>query len=147
MKAKIENIDNLRSEILRLKLQRYQQEAIIQHDVHEITEKFKAPLKFFSRMGNVFGDHNKAASVNHDWVTNILRVGLPVMLNKFMFKGSGFFMKTLVTLASQKAATTVNKDLLTGLAGKVSSWFKSKNGKQKPAIRRDYGIPPDSETF
>lgn len=147
MKAKIESVDQLRSEILRLKLQRYQQEAIIQHDINEIKEKLKAPLKFFNRMGNVFNDNNKTATASHDWVTNVLRIGLPIALNKFMFKGSGFFVKTLVTLISQKAATTVNKNKISGLAGQIKSWFKSKNPDRKTALQPDYGIPPDSETF
>ena len=157
MKSRINNIDDLRSEILRLKLERFQQEAVLEDDVKIIVSKIKAPFRFIHKFTAWFGpgkgtdvtvaehDHEQ----NHpDWLTNVMRVGLPVLLNKVVFRNSGFIMKSLVTILSQKAAKNVSKDSVAGLIDKGAEWIRSfKNKKPVKRYQADYGIPPDSETY
>ena len=59
MRSKIENIDDLRSEILRLKLQRFQHEAIIENEVNEIKNKFRLPGILLHKVNTFLGgdDH------------------------------------------------------------------------------------------
>lgn len=150
MKSKIENIDDLRSEILRLKLQRFQHEAIIEEDINKIKDKFRLPSILLSKVNAFFGDlAPDGDKTNHDWVTNALRIGLPVALNKIVFGKSGFIIKSLVALFSQKAAASVNKDTVSSWIDTASSWIKgmTKSRRDKTKLTHDYGIPPDSETY
>ena len=157
MKSRINNIDDLRSEILRLELERFRQEAVIEQDVKQIIYKFKAPFRFVDKVTAFFGkglgtDHGAGAAPEHetqpDWLTNLLRVGLPVVLNKLVFRNSGFIMKSLVTILSQKAAKNINKDSISGLIDKGADFIRNfKNKKALSRLHADYGIPPDSETY
>lgn len=152
MRNKIQNIDDLRSEILRLKLQRFQQEAILQEDVKHVLDKFRGPALMFNKItawfGNGKGDNPKTPQDENDWVTNTFRLGLPVVLNKLIFPRSGFIVKSLVALLSQKAASNVNKDILTDWIDKGANWIRHfKNNKPPKEKHSDYGIPPDSETY
>jgi hypothetical protein len=150
MKSKIENIDDLRSEILRLKLQRFHHEAVIEHDINKIKDKFRIPSILLHKFNTWFGDQAHGVDkTNHDWVTNALRIGLPVALNKMVFGKSGFIIKSVVALLSQKAAASVNKDTFTSLIDTASGWIRNvgKSRRDKNKSSHDYGIPPDSETY
>lgn len=154
MKTKIQNIDDLSSEILRLRLKRVEQENDLQFESKRIAARFRFPIIMLTKLNDWFGvfngneDEDNHKKGQHDWVTNAFRIGLPVFMNKFIFPKSGFIMKSLVELLSQKAAKTLNKDMLTDLIDKVSDWIStSKNGKRKAKVLPDYGIPPDSETY
>ncbi|NEU09100.1 hypothetical protein GZH53_12310 [Flavihumibacter sp. R14] len=150
MKSKIENIDDLRSEILRLKLQRFHHEALIEQHVHRLKDKFRIPSILLNKVNTWFGDNARGVDKSsNDWVTNAFRIGLPVALNKLVFGKSGFIMKSLVTLLSQKAATSFNKDSITSWIDTASSWIRgaAKSRRSRSANSDDYGIPPDSETY
>ena len=154
MKTKIQNIDDLSSEILRLRLKRVEQENDLQFESKRIAARFRFPIIMLTKLNDWFGvingneDEDNHKKGQHDWVTNAFRIGLPVFMNKFIFPKSGFIMKSLVELLSQKAAKTLNKDMLTDLIDKVSDWIStSKDGKRKAKVLPDYGIPPDSETY
>ncbi|QEK52391.1 hypothetical protein FYC62_12560 [Pedobacter aquae] len=65
-----------------------------------------------------------------------------------MLRGNGLFLKSVLTLISQRAINpqNVNQYKLSNLIDKVSSWINSTiKSKKKQDV--DYGIPPDSETF
>lgn len=146
MKIQIENIDTLRSELLRLKMQQYQLEHSMRQDVNAIKETFKSPLKFFG----VGKEKALTGSNQEDWVTGMLRIGLPWAINSLMFKKSGFILKTLVTVFSQKAAGKVNKNTLANLVDMATDFvkgFKIKSHQHQSFHHNDYGIPPDSETY
>jgi hypothetical protein len=146
MKSQVENIDSLRSELLRLKMQQYQLEHSMKQDVAAIKEQFKSPMKLLFGVGQ-----EKALTGSHqdDWVTGVLRVAMPLALNSLIFKRSGFIVKTLVTLFSQKAAGNVNKDTFSNLVDRVTGFVKNfkRPKSNRPIVHRDYGIPPDSETY
>ena len=154
MRAKIENIDDLRSEISRLRIQRVE----LENDFLQVSEKIKArfriPVMIYNKVGNFFNsllgtdDNDPAKKEDTDWVTNVFRVGLPVALNKYFFPKSGLLLKSVVAMLSQKAAKNINKDSIADLIDKVTDWIKTPKPKtRKEPVLADYGIPPDSETY
>ncbi|MHB1176785.1 MAG: hypothetical protein ACYCZO_00465 [Daejeonella sp.] len=154
MRAKIQNIDDLRSEIRRLRMRRLENENDLQLLSDKISEKFNVPVMIFNKIseffGSLFGNDKDDAKKqeNTDWVTNIFRVGIPVFLNKFIFPKSGFLLKSVVAMLSQSAAKNVNKDSITDIIDKVAVWLRSSKPRtRKEPVLADYGIPPDSETY
>lgn len=150
MKSKIENINDLRSEILRLRLQRFQYEAVIEEEINKIQDRLRVPAMMLSKVNTLFGTHAPGVDgASQDWVTNALRIGLPVALNKLVFGKSGFILKSVVALLSQKAVTSVNKDTVTNWIDTASNWIRgaAKSKQDKSRQPHDYGIPPDSETY
>lgn len=154
MNAKIRNIDELRAEILRLREQRTEMEADLLIDLNKVVSKFKMPLMLISKLSDwaaAFAGvkRNKDGTTdNGDWVSGIFRVGLPFLMNRFVFPKSGLLTKTILGFVTQKAANTVNKDLINNILDKISEIIKVPKGRKKddPELT-DYGIPPDSETY
>lgn len=153
MRTKIQNSDDLRSEILRLRISRSEIEAELKVETDRITKRFRVPLMLFGKVNDWVSPmfkpgKNEPGSLNQDWVSSIFRIALPVVMNKFIFPRSGFLLKSVVELLSQNTAKTVNKDVLIDLINKLSDWIKSskRKKKQEPELE-DYGIPPDSETY
>ena len=75
-----------------------------------------------------------------DWVGFISRFIIPLVLNKTLFRGSGFIMKALVGLASQKAANYVSSDTVTGVwdkaKGLLGGLFSKKPQSTAPSYRK-----------
>ena len=155
MKNRIENLTDLRAEILFLTVKRSQQESALSDEVEKIKRKLEAPKHFIQKVLNLITGDNAPKNAklqnpeeHQDWITSAFRVGIPVLLNKVLFRQSGFIIKTLVALLSQKAAVNVNKDILTEWTQKATHWIKNfKSKRRRPAVVTDYGIPPDSETY
>lgn len=144
-KSSFNTIEELQAEIGVLRIRKDQQETAIH-------EKFNGPGAIFKTVTSLFkSDSSKSLFddiFNQDIITNISRVMLPMILNSSVFRKSGFITKTLVTLFSQKAAKNVNMDLITSLIDKVKGIFdKDKSPKAGIVSVKDYGIPPDSETY
>lgn len=150
MRAKIRNIDDLRQEVTRLEVIRTEMESELKTETQKITSRLRVPLMLLRKLNDFFGvSRDKSGKkVGEDWVSSIFRIGLPVMMNRFLFPKSGFIVKSVIELISQNAAKTVNKDLMSSVLEKLSEWIKSPKTKTKkePEIA-DYGIPPDSETY
>lgn len=154
MKAKITNIDELRSEIIRLKEQRSVMEADMQIEVNKLVSKVKLPLMFFGKMSewaaSLLGlkSNNDGSSDSGDWVSGIFKMGLPLLMNRFIFPKSGFLAKTVLGLITERAAGTINKDLLSSVISKILDTIKGPKKRKKDGPELDdYGIPPDSETY
>ena len=153
MRTKIQNSDDLRSEILRLRTIRSEIEGDLKIETDRITNRFRIPLMLFGKVNDWVSPmfksgRNEAGGLNQDWVSSKFRIGLPIVLNKFIFPKSGFLLKSLVELLSQGTSKTVNKDVLTDLINKLSDWIKSsKRKKRQDPELENYGIPPDSETY
>lgn len=150
MRAKIQNIDDLREEVTRLQVIRTEMESEIKTETQKITSRLKVPLMLLRKLNDFFGvsKDSSGRKVGEDWVSSIFRIGLPVMMNRFLFPKSGFIVKSVIELISQNAAKTVNKDLMSGVLERLSEWIKTPKTKTKkePELA-DYGIPPDSETY
>lgn len=153
MNTRIENLNDLRLEISRLRLQRLEHENEFRQIPEKIKAKFHLPITIYHKAGDflksfIGAENDPAHKEERDWVTNIFRVGLPVFLNKYFFPSSGLFVKSIVAMVSQNAAKNVNKDSIAELIDKVANWIKSpRPKKRKEPVLADYGIPPDSETY
>ncbi len=144
--SQINSIGDLRSEIIRLQAEVDQRELLIRQDVNDIAEQVKVPFQFIRKIAGWFGgidEKEKASST--DWFTSVLQLGLPYALNSVIFKRSGLIMKGLIALLSQKAVSGINLDTFTGWVNQLSDWVKGQSKKKQE--QRDYGIPPDSETY
>jgi hypothetical protein len=150
MRIKIQNIDDLREEVVRLEVVRTEIETELKIEVQKITSKIRIPLLLLRKLNNFFaGSKDKSRTKDgEDWVTSIFSIGLPLLLNRFLFPKSGFIVKSIIELISQTTAKSVNTDSMIELIEKVSQWIKStgsRNKKEEEMV--DYGIPPDSESY
>jgi len=130
----INNVDDLRAEIARLKIIKAEQGVAL-------AERFNSPMTALATLYSAFP--NKRSDKNdffhQDFVSVLSRILLPLTLNKTIFRNSNFIIKTLVSLVSQKASGFINEDSVTAIWNKVRSFFDKKDKKE------DYGIPPESE--
>ncbi len=148
----INNVDELKAEIARLESLQNEQESYLKDQVGFLQQKAEGPLQFLKRMsswlpkGNSTSNLFAAGKPSHsDWLTNTLRVTLPFVFNKILFRKAGFIKKALLLFASQKAAGAINQERVTNIIDKVAGFIRP-NKTRKP-VARDYGIPPDSETY
>lgn len=150
MRAKIQNIDDLRAEIERLSRVQIEIESDLKIEAEKITAKIKAPFLLLNKLSQFLGitKGKEEGKDDGDWVSSIFRIGLPVLMNKFIFPKSGFLMKTFLALVTQNAAKAFNKDFMAKMIDKLSDWLKKSGDKsKKDPEMADYGIPPDSETY
>jgi len=149
----INNVDELKAEIARLKLLQREQEGYLNDQFGLFQEKIESPIHFFNKLTSWIPKGKKSdinptfGNSETDWVTNSFRVALPFVFNKVLFRKAGFIKKGLLLLASQKAAGAINQDRLIGIIDKVSSLIRPSKKRNSKRERRDYGIPPDSETY
>ena len=141
MDMRIRNIDDLRSEISRLKEAEQQQKAAI-------GERFNGPGAIFSTVMSLFPKTAATeAFKGQDMLGLISRVALPFALNKTLFRNSNLLIKAIVGIASQKASHFISEDSVGGLFDKAKSLL-SKIGigkKEKSPKAKDlqgFGIPP-----
>jgi hypothetical protein len=151
-KKDIHTIEDLRAEIARLKVLKFEQEAYLGDQFSLLEYKLEAPMRLYERIASFLPAAKEAflpngKSMGSDWVTNSLRVGLPFLFNKVLFRKAGFIKKGLLLLASQQAAGFLNKDRLADLIDKITSLIHPSNKGKKKKKETDYGIPPDSETY
>lgn len=142
MDATINNIDDLRFEIERLKVSKKAQEIAIK-------SHFNGPVAIFTTLMSFFS--SSASSLegllgNQDLFGLLSRFILPFTLNKTIFRHSNFIIKTLVGLFSQKASVFINKDNVSSVWDKIRSMLPGKKEATKK-VAPDYGIPPFSESY
>ena len=103
MNTLIRNSTDLRAEIFRLQQQKMQQEL-------KLKQHFSSPGAIFSTVRSLFSGNAKPDEhePKQDWVGFLSRFILPFALNKTIFSGSGFIVKALVGLASQKASNYIS---------------------------------------
>ncbi|HWD88651.1 MAG TPA: hypothetical protein VG367_11035 [Mucilaginibacter sp.] len=134
--ASINNIDELRAEIARLRVVKEEQGKAI-------ARRFNTPMTTLSTLYSMFPRDpeadSKSSIFGQDFFGLLSRILLPLTLNKTLFRNSNFLVKGLVGLLSQKASHFINEDTLTGIWDKVRSLLNKKDKQE------DYGIPPESE--
>jgi len=137
---KINNIDDLKSEIARLSLIKTEQEAYLHNQYDLLKSKFTAPMRIansiFSSIPGVGLAKNllskkQSGSSKSDWLTRSLQLGLPVVLNRTLLKNAGWIKKGLVLLASETAARQVNQNKVGSVLGKLSDFIRPKKKKVK----------------
>jgi len=151
--SKIKNLADLRLEIARLKALSNEQERYLGDQYQLFSEKVAAPVRFVKSFATWVPGVNftkglfEKGKKDEDWLSKALRIGLPVVLNRFFLRKAGFIKRALVTLLSQQAAGAINKDTVASLISKVADFVRPPASRRKRARRKDYGIPPDSETY
>lgn len=150
--SKIKNLGDLRLEIARLKALSLEQERYLGDQYELFSEKVAAPVRFVKSLATWVPGVNFTKGLfekgrkDEDWLSRTLRIGLPVVLNRFFLRKAGFIKRALVTLLSQQAAGALNKDTVAGLISKAAEFIRPPAKRRKRARNEDYGIPPDSET-
>ncbi len=131
----INNVDELRAEIARLRGTKEEQGMAL-------AKRFNTPMTALATLYTIFPNKPEDGKTNlfqQDFVSMLSRIFLPLALNKTLFRNSGFLVKTLVSLASQKASGFINEDSIMDLWSKIKILFDKKDK------HTDYGIPPESE--
>lgn len=126
MDIPVKNIFDLQAEIIRLEKVKQEQEMVLK-------QRFSSPAAIFASVRSIFpqstgGEQGggTASLFSPDILSLVSRFVLPLALNKTLFKNSGFIVKTLVGLASQKASSYISEDSVTSVWGRVKSLFGKK---------------------
>ena len=126
MDIPVKNIFDLQAEIIRLEKVRQEQEMVLK-------QRFSSPGAIFASVRSIFPQSpggepggGAASLFSPDILSLVSRFVLPIALNKTLFKNSGFIIKTLVGLASQKASSYISEDSVTSVWGRVKSLFGKK---------------------
>lgn len=132
MNTLIRNRSDLRAEIFRLQQAKLEKQIVLK-------QHFSSPLAVISTVFGLIGGSSKSddKEPKEDWVGFLSRFILPLTLNKTLFRGSGFLMKALVGIASQKAANYISSDSVSSVwdkaKGLVGGLFSKK--PKKPAVQ------------
>jgi len=140
MDIPVKNIFDLQREIIRLEKSKQEQEIVLK-------QRFSSPSAIISSIRSIFpkGPESEGGStggigsfLTPDLLSLVSRFVLPLTLNKTLFKNSGFIVKTLVGLVSQKASTYISEDSVTSVWGRVKSLFgKKPSTARKPATVKE----------
>jgi len=122
----ITNRQELLLEIERLRLEIQEQSAALD-------SRFQGPAAIFGTVRSLFRSADPGARAHHEDVFSLLsRVLIPLTLNKTIFSQSGFLVKTLVGLISQKAAGFVNEGSIETMIVKAKSYVEKLFHKPNP---------------
>ena len=135
MEPIIKNSWDLRQEIIRLKGVEEQQAVALKARVSSPVAVLTTLYSLFPKANNT--GENKNNIFNQDFVSILSRFLIPLTLNKTLFKNSGFIIKALVGLVSQKASGYINEDSVMSVWDKVKHLFSK---KEKVDQRYPYGL-------
>lgn len=142
----IRNITDLQDEIVRLKELTNEQGAVLK-------QRFNSPSAIFASVYSLFSGSpgsdgaGKSSVFDMDFVGLLSRILLPFTLNKTLFRNSGFIVKALVGLVSQKASRFINEESVTNIWDKAKSIFSNLIHKKDEAPPAHKGVPAFSETY
>lgn len=173
MKARINNITELKLEIARLNQLKKEQEGYLIDQYQLLKNKIEAPARFVGAVTSSipgvdlvkgifssFGSGAKSGAANQsDWLGRAVQLGLPLVLNRTFLRHSSWFKKALVLLASETAAGRITQDKVGSVLSKITDFVRPKKKSKKK--HRDiaplsdeeqqdafnFGVPPDSETY
>jgi hypothetical protein len=145
MDTPITNITDLRIEISRLKELERGQGAAIRRRFSSLTTTFATIYSLFS--GSTDADGTKKGIMHMDYVGLLSRILLPFTLNKTLFRNSGFIVKALVGLVSQKASGFITEDSVAGIWDKAKSLFTNLTSQSRERTPEHSGAPAFSETY
>ena len=170
LRNKIRNIDDLMNEIDRIDMLKEEQQAYLANQYQLLKRKVEAPARFMNMLvSNVPGAGvakdvlsviRRKSGGKSDWLTKGLQLVTPLVLNRTMLKNAGGLKKTVVTLASQAAASQVNQDRVSNVFSSIANFIRPKKKKIKKRAQlpgeitaeeavesNKYGIPRDSEAY
>ena len=169
--TRINNLQELRLELLMLKAQAREQEAYLDTQYQLIKEKVDRPFRFVNNLISWIPGVDVAKELmgsgaekgKGDWVSRIFSAGSTAVLNRILLRNTGFIKRILLTALTQQTAGLMNQDRASSLIKQVTDWVRTvdftKDKKKKvvgaalattpePTVKApDFGIPPDSETY
>lgn len=144
MKSKIKNLDELKGEIARLTALKHEQETYLSNQYTLLKDKIEAPARIANNVvssipgvGLLKGlvsatkSMNTGAAKESDWMTQALRIGLPLVLNRTFLRNSSWAKKALVLLASETAAQQMTQENVSGVLSKLAGFIRPKKSKKK----------------
>lgn len=142
-KYNISNMHDLNVQLLSLKVDYKVQEEMLKSDARGYIKQFTlgSLIKKYATPSSLLKVDDKL-----NISSKLMSFLLPVVMNSTIFRGSGFLTKTLVGLATNKVGKTLDAEHLSAIYNSVKSLFTKKKKAVVPAFK-DYGIPPDSETY
>ena len=138
MDIPVKDITNLREEIYRLKGLEQQQGIALGQRFNSPSKLLASLFSLMPKTPGVPGEEKSHGFFDQDIVGLLSRIVLPFTLNKTLFKNSGFIVKTLVGLVSQKASHFITEDSVGGIWDKIKSFLP-----QKPKARQEGRRSPD----
>ncbi|WDF68554.1 hypothetical protein PQ465_19940 [Sphingobacterium oryzagri] len=167
---KINNLQDLKAEIARVSLRKREQEAYLVDQYTLLKVKVESPIRFVRNLtGSIPGAtavKGVASSIGKamqgkdaDWLTSVLQIGTPLVLNTTLLRNAGWLKKAMVLLASETAIGQVNQSKISNFIGKITSFIKPKVKKKKKKNKEviaetfvedespAFGLPTNSETY
>lgn len=139
----IRNLQDLEARKHELKVEYTLKQDDLKRDTKAYFKQFTlgALIKKYATPSNLFKADEKL-----NISSTAMSLILPMIMNKTIFRGSGFITKALVGLASGKVGKSLDAEHLSAIFNSVKGWFSKKSEKKEKKFV-DYGIPPDSETY
>lgn len=170
MRNEINNLDDLMDEIVRVDTLREEQEEYLGDQFSLLKEKVEQPIRVINRVFSLIPGSNmlksavsavrKTGDKKSDWLTKVLQLATPLVLNRTILRNAGWFKKAAVVLASETAVSQVNKSSISAAVSGIANFIRPKNKFKKLAKKsageitaeesvesNSYGIPRDSETY
>lgn len=141
---KINDLDQLRLEIVRLKMLKRSQEAYLTDQYEALKDKVDAPVRFFNRLISWVPGVDVAKSLfantgsngaKKDWVSKIFSVMSTALLNRLFLRRAGLIKRLLFSTATQQAAGMINKDTLTSMISSLAGLIRNSGSKKSRAPR------------
>jgi len=118
----IENITELRTEIIRLKIQQSDQESLIKQDIEAIKQSLK-PLNMAKKyISDMFSTHGR----DNDLITKGAGLGASVFIKNYLLKGSPYLVRKIVGFFAENLSTNVVADREETILDKIRSFFGKK---------------------
>jgi len=142
-KYNIRNLEDLHAAKVALKVEYTVKQNALKTDTKLFVKQFSigALIKKYASSSNLLKVDDKL-----NFSGTAMSLILPMLMNKTIFRSSGFITKALVGLASGKLGKSLDAEHLSAIFNSVKGWFGKKKEKQSKKFV-DYGIPPDSETY
>ncbi len=173
LRNRISNVDDLLTEIDRISALRDEQELYLGTQFKLLKHKVEAPVRFINMVTAHIPGVNRVRDVvssissnatkspeKSDWLTKILRLATPLVLNRTLLKNAGWFKKAVVTVASETAVSQVSQSSISNAVAGIANFIRPKKKSLKKGVMNSgnitaeeaveankYGIPKDSEAY
>lgn len=167
---KINNLQDLKAEIARVNVRKREQEAYLLDQYGFLKTKIESPLRFVRNLTSSIPGASAVKGVatsigkamqgkDADWLTSVLQIGTPLVLNTTLLRNAGWLKKAMVLLASETAIGQVNQNKISGFISKITNFIKPKAKKKKKKNKEGsegafvedespaFGLPTNSETY
>lgn len=159
---KINNVEDLHLEILRLKAQAKDQEAYLEGQYDALRSKLEKPVNFVNNLiswipGVDIAKELAGSSAKKnggDLVSRLFSAGTVAILNRLFLRRAGLVKRVLFSALAQQAGSLMNQDRATSLIKSLTSLIRGSKKKRKDdptelpenaSYAPDFGIPPDCE--